>query len=135
LRITDRKKDLLKTSGGKYVAPQNLEGLLKGIPGVSQAVVIGDNRKYCVALLTFDGEKANGRPLAELAGDPKVLGQIEEGVKQVNSRLAPYETIKRWKLLSTEFSVDSGELTPTLKVKRKVVAQKFAREIESLYVE
>jgi long-chain acyl-CoA synthetase len=135
LRITDRKKDLLKTSGGKYVAPQNLEGLLKGIPGVGQAVVIGDNRKYCVALLTLDGEKANGRPLSELAADPSVLGRIEAGIKQVNSGLAPYESIKKWKLLPAEFSVDTGELTPTLKVKRKVVAQKFAQEIESLYVE
>jgi long-subunit acyl-CoA synthetase (AMP-forming) len=135
LRITDRKKDLLKTSGGKFVAPQNLEGLLKSIPGIGQAVVIGDNRKYCVALLTLDGEKANGRPLADLATDPAVLGQIEAGVKEVNSGLAPYETIKKWKLLPGEFSVESGELTPTLKVKRKVVAQKFAQEIESLYVE
>jgi long-subunit acyl-CoA synthetase (AMP-forming) len=135
LRITDRKKDLLKTSGGKFVAPQNLEGLLKGIPGVGQAVVIGDNRKYCVALLTLDGEKANGRPLAELANDPSVLGEIEAGVKKVNSGLAPYESIKKWKLLPIEFSVDTGELTPTLKIKRKVVTQKFAQEIEALYVE
>jgi long-subunit acyl-CoA synthetase (AMP-forming) len=135
LRITDRKKDLLKTSGGKFVAPQNLEGLLKGIPGVGQAVVIGDNRKYCVALLTLDGEKANGRPLAELANDPSVLGEIEAGVSKVNSSLAPYESIKKWKLLPIEFSVDTGELTPTLKIKRKVVTQKFAQEIESLYVE
>jgi long-subunit acyl-CoA synthetase (AMP-forming) len=135
LRITDRKKDLLKTSGGKFVAPQNLEGLLKGIPNIGQAVVIGDNRKYCVALLTLDSEKANGRPLAEVAKDPAVLTQIEDGVKQVNRGLAPYESIKKWKLLPIEFSVDSGELTPTLKVKRKVVAQKFSQEIEALYVE
>jgi long-subunit acyl-CoA synthetase (AMP-forming) len=135
LRITDRKKDLLKTSGGKYVAPQNLEGLLKGIANVGQAVVIGDNRKYCVALLTLDGEKANGRQLAELAKDPSVLGQIEAGVAQVNSKLAPYESIKKWKLLPVEFTVDSGELTPTLKVKRKVVSQKFSAEIESMYQE
>jgi long-subunit acyl-CoA synthetase (AMP-forming) len=135
LKITDRKKDLLKTSGGKYVAPQNLEGLLKGIPNIGQAVVIGDNRKYCVALLTLDAEKANGRSLADLAIDPTVLGQIEAGVAQVNSNLAQYEKIKKWKLLPVEFTVDSGELTPTLKVKRKVVTQKFAREIDSLYVE
>ncbi len=135
LRITDRKKDLLKTSGGKYVAPQNLEGLLKGISGVGQAVVIGDNRKYCVALLTLDSEQAKGRALVELAADPALLAQIEAGIKKVNSGLAPYESIKKWKLLTAEFSVDSGELTPTLKVKRKVVAQKFATEIEALYAE
>jgi long-subunit acyl-CoA synthetase (AMP-forming) len=135
LRITDRKKDLLKTSGGKFVAPQNIEGLLKAIPNIGQAVVIGDNRKYCVALLTLDAEQANGRPLAELATDAIVLSQIDAGVRQVNSRLAPYESIKKWKLLPTEFTVDSGELTPTLKVKRKVVTQKFAQEIESLYLE
>src|SRR5262249_5734142 len=100
-----------------------------------QAVVIGDNRKYCVALLTLDGEKANGRALADLAKDPSLLGQIEAGVQKVNSGLAPYESIKKWKLLPIEFSVDTGELTPTLKIKRKVVTQKFAAEIESLYVE
>jgi long-subunit acyl-CoA synthetase (AMP-forming) len=98
-------------------------------------VVIGDNRKYCVALLTLDGEKANGRPLAELAADPSVVAGIAAGIKQVNSRLAPYESIKKWKLLPAEFTVDGGELTPTLKVKRKVVTQKFAKEIESLYAE
>jgi long-subunit acyl-CoA synthetase (AMP-forming) len=137
MRITDRKKDLLKTSGGKFVAPQNLEGLLKGIPGVGQAVVIGDNRKYVVALLTLDPDAApvKGRPLAEVVNDQALLTQLEEGIKRVNGGLAPYETIKRWKVLTSEFTIESGELTPTMKVKRKVVNQRYAREIESLYAD
>jgi long-subunit acyl-CoA synthetase (AMP-forming) len=127
LRITDRKKDLLKTSGGKFVAPQNLESLLKGIGGVGHVVVIGDQRKYVVALFTAD-------PPA-LAADPAFLGRLEAGVRQINARLAPYETIKRWHVLPTEFSVETGELTPTLKIKRKVVSQRYAQEIEALYQE
>jgi long-subunit acyl-CoA synthetase (AMP-forming) len=135
LHITDRKKDLFKTAGGKYIAPQGLEALLKGIPGVSQAVVVGEGRKYAVALLTLDPEAAQGRPLSELAGDRPTLERIEQAVKQVNSRLAPYETIKRVKVLPTEFTIESGELTPSLKLKRKVVSQRYAREIEQLYAE
>jgi long-subunit acyl-CoA synthetase (AMP-forming) len=133
LRITDRKKDLFKTAGGKYIAPQNLEALLKGIPGVAQAVVIGEGRKFAVALLTLDPEAANGRPIAELALDTATVGRIEAELAKINARLPPYETIKRVKVLPTEFTVESGELTPTMKLKRKVVNQRYASEIDALY--
>ena len=139
LRITDRKKDLFKTVGGKYIAPQSLEALLKGIPGVGQAVVIGDGRKYCVALFTLDPESAArvaggaARPVAELAADSGLLARFDEGVQRVNGGLAKYETIKKFKVLPSEFTVDSGELTPTMKIKRKVVNQRWAKEIDELY--
>jgi long-subunit acyl-CoA synthetase (AMP-forming) len=135
LRVTDRKKDLFKTAGGKYIAPQPLEGKLKSIPGIAQAVVVGEGRKYAVALLTLDPDacKAQGRSLEEMASDPTVVRQIEGEVHKINATLAPYETIKRVKVLPTEFSVETGEMTPSLKLRRKVVNQKYAREIEGLY--
>ena len=121
LRITDRKKDLLITAGGKNVAPQNLERQLKGIPGVSQAVVIGDRRPYLVALLTLDVER------------PADAEALRAAVDAVNAQLAQFETIKRFAVLPQDFSVEGGELTPTQKVKRKVVSEKYAAEIEALY--
>lgn len=125
LKITDRKKELLITSGGKNVSPQNIEGLLGRIPGVSQAVVVGDGRKYLAALIV--PEKA------ERAGDPDFVAQVGREIDKVNGQLAQYETIKRFRVLPAQFSIDSGELTPTLKLKRKVVSQKFAREIDDLF--
>jgi long-subunit acyl-CoA synthetase (AMP-forming) len=135
LRITDRKKDLFKTAGGKYIAPQTLEALLKGIPGVGQAVVVGEGKKFAVALLTLDPEACAtlGKSAAELAADGATVSRLQEAVQQVNAGLAPYETIKKIKVLPTEFTVESGELTPTLKLKRKVVSQRYAKEIEALY--
>src|SRR5947207_1300037 len=112
LRITDRKKDLIKTSGGKYVAPQKIENLLKLQPHVSQAVVIGDNRKYCVALLTLDPDEiarwagANGVPARsseEIAADPTVRELIEREVAQVNRHLASFESIKYFRILPGDF--------------------------------
>jgi long-chain acyl-CoA synthetase len=125
LRITDRKKDLLITSGGKNVSPQNIEGLLGHIEGVSQAVVVGEGRKYLAALIVPD------KP--ERADDPGFVAQVARGIDHVNGQLAQYETIKRFRVLPAQFSVDSGELTPTLKLKRNVISQKFAREIEELF--
>jgi long-chain acyl-CoA synthetase len=141
LRITDRKKDLLKTSGGKYVAPQKIENLLKLQPHVSQAVVIGDNRKYCTALVTLDvpaveawaREQGLSLAAAELAGHPRVQELIEAEVAAVNQHLASWETIKYVRVLPHDFSVETGELTPSLKVKRKVVASRYAELIESMY--
>ena len=142
LRITDRKKDLIKTSGGKYVAPQKIENLLKMQPYVSQAVVIGDNRKYCVALITLDQEElarwaqARGiedvRPEA-LAGHAEVRALIEREVGEVNRQLASFESIKYFRILPGDFSPESGELTPSLKVKRKVVAERYRPVIEEMY--
>jgi long-chain acyl-CoA synthetase len=125
LRITDRKKELLITSGGKNVSPQNIEGLLGRIQGVAQAVVVGDGRKYLAALIVPED--------SERAKDPAFVAQVERGIEKVNGQLAQYETIKRFKVLPVQFSVDSGELTPTLKLKRKVISQKFSREIDELF--
>jgi long-chain acyl-CoA synthetase len=141
LRITDRKKDLLKTSGGKYVAPQKVENLLKLQPHVSQAVLIGDNRKYCTALVTLDAPeveawaKSQGMSVSpdQLATDPEVQKLIEGEVAAVNQQLASWESIKYVRILPTDFSTETGELTPSLKVKRKVVATRYAEVIESMY--
>ena len=143
LRITDRKKDLIITAGGKNVAPQNIEKRLKGIAGVSQAVVIGDRRKYLVALLTVDAE--GGPALAKERGwptDPLALAthtgfraHVEAEIGRANGELARYETIKDFHLIGRDFSIEGGELTPTQKVKRRVVNERFAAEIEALYPE
>ncbi len=125
LRITDRKKDLLITSGGKNVSPQNIEILLGRIPGVAQAVVVGDARKYLGALIVPE--------VLEKATDPMFVEQVGREIDKVNGQLARFETIKKFKILPAQFSVDGGELTPTLKLKRKVVAQKYAKEIEELF--
>jgi long-chain acyl-CoA synthetase len=142
LRITDRKKDLIKTSGGKYVAPQKIENMLKVQPHVSQAVVIGDNRKYCVALITLDAEEtgrwAQGRGIgastaSDLAAHPEVKALIEVEIGQVNRQLASFESIKYFRILPNDFSPESGELTPSLKVKRKVVSERYRPLIEEMY--
>ena len=141
LRITDRKKDLLKTSGGKYVAPQKIENLLKLQPHVSQAVAIGDNRKYCTALVTLDLPEverwaaAQGLQVdpADLHAHPAVRKLIESEVAAVNQSLASWESIKYVRILPGDFSTETGELTPSLKLKRKVIAQRYAADIESMY--
>lgn len=147
LRITDRKKDLFKTSGGKYIAPQPLEGLLRAIPIVAQAVIIGENRKYVTALLTLDVDKvqafAKERELpADLAADPerlakheKVLGFVQEHVERMNKTLARYETVKRFTLLPRDFSVERGEMTPSQKLRRRAILTRYASEIEAMYPE
>jgi long-subunit acyl-CoA synthetase (AMP-forming) len=142
LQITDRKKDLLITAGGENIAPQVLEGHLKEIPVVAQAVVIGDRRKYLAALLTLDPERVETE--AELAGSAArsvndaancdvFRRHLEKQIETINGKLARVQTIKRFAIIPREFSVDGGELTPTMKVKRKVVNEKYCREIEDLY--
>ena len=142
LRITDRKKDLIKTSGGKYVAPQKIENLLKLQPHVSQAVVIGDNRKYCVALITLEPDQmerwaaAQGLTFSspeEMATHPAVRELIEGEVGQANRELASYESVKYFRILPRDLSTETGELTASLKVKRKVMAERYRREIEEMY--
>jgi long-chain acyl-CoA synthetase len=144
LQITDRKKDLLITSGGKNVSPQNIEGQLARIPGVAHAVVVGDARRHLAALITLDREAAlrEGQSCGAKAGtvealcvDPVFLDRIGRAVEEVNRSLASYETIKKFRLLPVEFGVESGELTPTLKLRRKAVNERFAREIEELFGE
>ena len=125
LRITDRKKDLLITSGGKNVSPQNLEAQLGRIAGVAQAVVVGDARKYLAALIVpAEIEKAE---------DAEFVARVGREIEKLNGTLARYESIKKFKVLGAQFSVAGGEYTPTLKLKRKVVAQKYAREIDALF--
>lgn len=142
LFITDRKKDLIKTSGGKYVAPQMIEGMINQSEFVEQAVVIGDKRKYVSALIVPDFErlrawgKEQGIPSGdkrELVADRRAVDLIKADVNRLTRELADYEKVKRIALVADEFSVDGGELTPTLKVKRRVVEQKYAELIESLY--
>ena len=142
LRITDRKKDLLVTAGGKNVAPQNIENLLKGDPLISQAMVYGDRRPFLTAVLTLDVEAASayardhgisGDTAAELADNPQLRTVLEGRVEQVNQRLAPYESIKKFVIARQDFTEASNELTPTLKVKRQVVTQKYQAELDQLY--
>ena len=144
LTITDRKKDLLVTSGGKKVAPQPIEAVLKRSPLVGEAVVLGDRRKYVVALILPEFAalerrlKDLGRPPGtreELVTRPDVVALYEEIVEALNRDLSQFERIKRIALLPAEFTVESGELTPTLKVKRKVVEQRWHDQIEALYHE
>jgi long-chain acyl-CoA synthetase len=123
LTITDRKKDILVTAGGKNVAPQNLENALKTHPLVSQALVVGDRRPYVAALIT----------LAEGTTADEARHEIERLVEAVNDDLSRFEQIKRYAILPRDFSADEGEVTPTLKLKRRVCQEHFAAEIEALY--
>jgi long-chain acyl-CoA synthetase len=141
LTITGRKKDIIITAGGKNIAPKNLEAELKNHPLVSEAVVIGDRRKYLSALITLDPEaleefgRTHGLGPAELHQHPRVRESIQAAVDQLNKDLARVETVKRFTILGRPLSIESGELTPTLKVKRKVVSEHFASEIEAMYAD
>ena len=129
LAITDRKKELIVTAGGKKIAPQNLENALKAFPYIADALVVGDRRPYVAALIAVDPEE-----VARLDGDGvDVHALVAEAVENVNSRLGRAEQVKRFGLLPRPFSVEAGELTPTLKVKRRVCEQRFREEIEALY--
>ena len=137
LRIVDRKKDIIITAGGKNVAPQKLENALKAhSPLVSQVVVFGDKRSYCVALVT-PSEPAvrqfGGGDIAKAAASPDLRAAIDKAIAEVNATLASYETVKSFAILPADFGEASGELTPSLKVKRDVVASKFASTIAILY--
>ncbi len=142
LRITDRKKDLLVTSGGKKVAPQPIEAVIKRNPLVAEAVLLGDRRRFVAALIVPSFPvlerrlKDLGRqpaPRAELVTRADVLALYQEIVDGLNRDLAQFERIKKIALLPAEFSIESGELTPTLKLKRKVVAERWSDAIEKLY--
>ncbi|MDR0360833.1 MAG: AMP-binding protein, partial [bacterium] len=138
LRIADRKRDLIKTAGGKFVAPQPIEARLEQDPLIERAVVIGDRRPYVIALIVPDWSAVrhelgvDGEP-AELCRDPRVRGAVEAVVDRVNAGLGSWETVKRFRLLPEDFEERNGELTPTLKVRRPVVQARFAAEIEALY--
>jgi len=142
LQITGRKKEIIVTSGGKKTAPANIEGLLKGVGPIGNAMVIGEARNYLVALLALDPEKVtefaakHGFPVDSkaLAADPKFRAWLKDTIERdVNARLAQFETIKKFEVLPHDFTVEGGELTSTLKVRRKVVSEKYAAVIEKLY--
>jgi long-chain acyl-CoA synthetase len=143
-RITDRKKDLIITAGGENIAPQMIEGKLKNIVWVSQAVVIGDRKPYLCALLTIDPDKfeevlrlsgSTAETADELASCSKANAWLMQAVNEVNHSLARVQTIKKIKILPKDLSIDDGDLTPTMKVKRKVVHAKYAADIEAFYAD
>jgi long-chain acyl-CoA synthetase len=140
LYITDRKKDLFKLSNGKYVAPQLIESLLKESEFVSQVVVVGAGRKQPVALIVPDWENLREalddtapKTHVELSKLPAAIKIVQQDIAKLTSSLVDYERIRRVALLPDEFSIDGGELTPTLKVKRKVIDERYGELIEELY--
>jgi len=144
LRITDRKKELFKTSGGKYISPQPIEQMIKGSRFVSQVVLIGDGRKFPAALIVPDwqqiesyaqmkGIKVTSR--AELCRHERIIDLFERQIARLTPDLAQYERVKKVALLEHEFTIEGGELTPTLKVKRRVIDEKYRSVIDQLYDE
>ncbi|MFN3414601.1 MAG: long-chain fatty acid--CoA ligase, partial [Thermoanaerobaculum sp.] len=144
LRITDRKKDILVTAGGKNIAPQPIENQLKTSKFVENAVLFGDRKPYVVALLVPNFEElthwaqAEGIPTENreaLINHPAVVELYQGIVERVNSGLARFETIKKFRLLPEPFTMDGGELTPTLKVKRRVILQRYGHLVDAMYSE
>lgn len=143
LKITDRKKDLFKTSGGKYVAPSHIEGIFKAVaPLASQMIVHGNERNFCSALITLDPDavaawaEANGqsgKSYAEVVKSPEIHDLISGQVDELNSKLNKWETIKKFAILENDLSVESGEITPSLKVKRRVVEDNYRDILDGFY--
>jgi long-chain acyl-CoA synthetase len=143
LTITGRKKEIIVTAAGKNVAPAILEDQLRAHPLISQAMVVGDARPFVGALITIDPEaiegwmqrntKATGTSMGDLVADPDLVAEVEAAVKQANLAVSNAESIRKFRILPVDFTVDTGELTPTMKVKRKVVTEKFAPDIEAIY--
>ncbi len=140
--VIDRKKELIITSAGKNIAPSNIENYLKESPLIGHAMAIGDNRPYVVAVLTLDGEIApivaqqlgiEFSDLAELAQRPEILAMVQAAVDAANERLSRPEQVKSFELLPVEWTAESDELTPTLKLKRRVVNTKYADVLDRLY--
>jgi len=143
LHVTDRKKDILVTAGGKNVAPQNIENDLKTSKYVSQALVIGDKRPYVAALLTLDSveigrwaaENALDGDIAALSQDERVRELLQDTVDEANRERSRFEQVKRFTVLPRDFTMEDGEITPTLKLRRRAVQEHFADEIDALYAE
>jgi long-chain acyl-CoA synthetase len=141
LQIVDRKKELIKTSGGKYIAPQHLEGSLKAFcPYINQVLIHGNNRNFCSALVTLDAESIqrwagqNSIAQSELSpGHPKIRALIESYINRFNAHLASFEAIKKFHILEDEFTIANGELTPSLKLKRKFIETKYAAVLDDMY--
>lgn len=145
VKITDRKKELIITAGGENIAPAVIEGFLRGVPVINQAVVIGDRRKFLSCLVTLDPERvaleiqecgATCEPTAEAASNDQVFkDHLWKQIEAVNARLARVQTIKKFAILPKEFTPESGELTPTMKLKRRIINQKYEDVIEGFYAE
>ena len=144
LRITDRKKELFKTSGGKYIAPQPIEQMIKGSRFVNQVVLIGNGRKFPAALIVPDWEQVESytqlkgikaRNRAELCSHPRIVDLFERQIAGLTPDLASYERVKKVALIEKELTIAGGELTPTLKVKRRVIDEKYRDVIDALYDE
>lgn len=144
LKITDRKKDLIITAGGKNIAPQYIENLLKFSPYINDAVVIGDGRKYLTAMIVIDEEnvtkyaqdnKVQFTTFASLTRSEEVLKLIQEEVNKVNSQMARVENIRKFRILDKKLYTEDGEVTPTMKVKRKAINEQYRELIESMYRE
>ena len=142
LKITDRKKDIIVTAGGKNVAPQNLENDLKTEPLISQVMVHGDKRKFLSALITINEEtvakwvqESGAKVEGPLHQDPRVRARIQQAVDALNAKQASYSQIKKFAILPKDFTQETGELTPTLKVKRKYCSQKFKDILDAFYVD
>lgn len=143
LTITGRKKDLIVTSSGKNISPQEIETALRFEPLISQAIVVGDNRPYLGALLTLDPDAVNAwadahgkfTELESLVDDAELIAEVGTSVARVNAKHARIEGIKRWRVLPRDLTVADGELTPTMKVKREAVTTRFERLIEEMYAE
>ncbi len=142
VKVTDRKKELIITAGGENIAPQVLEGKLKSLPEISQAVVIGDRRKYLAALLTLNPEKikdiihaagSNAKDMVEAVKCKRCMEFLQKRIDEVNATLARVQTIKKFVILPAEMTIDGGELTPTMKLKRRVIYEKYANEIDAMY--
>jgi long-chain acyl-CoA synthetase len=142
ITITDRKKDIIVSTGGKNIAPQNIEGLLQALPIVSRAMVCGEGRKYLTALFTLDETECRDFATREniMAESPEALKQhsrirefLDEHVQAVNARLAPYERIQRFTILLEDFTEEGGEITPTLKIRRREISNKYSSLIEAMY--
>ena len=142
LKLTDRKKDIIVTAGGKNIAPQNIENMLKSDPWISNVMVHGDQRKFLSAIIVPDFERLKKfateqgieyRSMSELVQDKRVVDLITESLEKVNSGLARFETIKKFSIVDNDFTLEGGELTPTLKVKRKVVYAKYKHILDSFY--
>jgi len=142
IKIVDRKKELIITSGGKNISPANLEAALKTIPLIGQAAAIGDARKFVSAILVLDAEsaavwaKSHGKEslsVVELSTDADVLAEVQAGVDEINQQFAQVEQIKKFTLVGEEWMPDSDMLTPTSKLKRRGVNARYADDIESMY--
>ena len=142
LRITDRKKDLVKTSGGKYIAPSAIEGMFKAVcPYTSQAVVIGQARNFVTMLISLDedsimgwaGGALPGKSYAEVCAAPETHEMMEGYIKELNAKLNRWETVKKFAILPRDLSIEAGEITPSMKIKRRSVEANFSDQIEKMY--